>query len=150
MKHLGESGKLMWHFIVGFRHLHRRVGFQDLPQYIQAHPHISCHLSSYSVIYPQNFSTWKLEELFWHKCLDTSEDEIFQVLSLVFVQDLMSISIGWRCFTLCSLLDILWDRWSECSLVISHISCVSDLISLLSIANLSSISVKKTVTLYRR
>lgn len=89
MTRLGESGKLTWHFMVGFRHLHRRVGFQDLPQYIQqAHPHISCHLSSYSIIYPQNFSTWKLEEFFWHKCLDTSEDEIFQVLSLLFLHSI--------------------------------------------------------------
>lgn len=76
--------KLALHFMVGFRHLHRRVGFQDLPHYVQqAHPQISCHLSFYSVIYPQNSSKWKLDEMCWHKCFDTSEDEIFQVLSLL-------------------------------------------------------------------
>lgn len=142
MAHLGESGKLTWHFIVGFRHLHRRVGFQDLPQYIQqAHPHISCHLSSYSIIYPQNymetqgiilaqmfryFRGWNLPSAlsYFYAGFDEHQHRMEMLYPMLFI------------------LDILWDRWSECSLVISHISCGSDLISLLSIANLSSISVK--------
>lgn len=78
----------------------------------------------------------------WHECPDASEEEI-KVLSLIFVQGLGSTDSEWRCSILCSLLDILWDRWSGCSLLIRHISCGSDLMSLLSIANLPSISIKQ-------